>query len=382
MSLAGRQLSSRKVLSHGFGKVACVRQARPASHRLRSGTSYVARNCTDARLAQDNTSGTAPSQRHEREAILLQRYKAHNAAITATLVREDAGNTKEVVTASLDKSLALWRLQDASFPNATPTTSGVSEVVRLTPDVGPILSLVADSQALGDSHNQIFCGNLHKSIVAWEPPDTQLIPKVHLNSHTGWVRGLATSGRWLFSCSCNFLCQWDMARAVPRKVKEVKLFTGDIQGLCTGRNKVFACTSNGAIRAWNIGKKGELSEAGAREKAHKDRVTAILWHKNFLYSLSYDGCVKMWDATNLELVMEVRAAHEGQRIQCGAIGPDGFLYTGGDDKLVRRWKLGSLVPSEADALHCHNYNVRSLSAGRQDLLVSGDSSGEIAIWQV
>jgi len=50
------------------------------------------------------------------------------------------------------------------------------------------------------------------------------------------------------SCSCNFLCQWDMARAVPRKVNEVKLFTGDIQGLCTGRNKVFACTSKGAIR--------------------------------------------------------------------------------------------------------------------------------------
>ncbi len=50
------------------------------------------------------------------------------------------------------------------------------------------------------------------------------------------------------SCSCNFLCQWDMARAVPRKVNEVKLFTGDIQGLCTGRDKVFACTSKGAIR--------------------------------------------------------------------------------------------------------------------------------------
>ncbi len=50
------------------------------------------------------------------------------------------------------------------------------------------------------------------------------------------------------SCSCNFLCQWDMARAVPRKVNEVKLFTGDIQGLRTGRDKVFACTSKGAIR--------------------------------------------------------------------------------------------------------------------------------------
>lgn len=50
------------------------------------------------------------------------------------------------------------------------------------------------------------------------------------------------------SCSCNVLCQWDMARAVPRKVREVKLFTGDIQSLCTSRNMVFACTSNGAIR--------------------------------------------------------------------------------------------------------------------------------------
>lgn len=86
-------------------------------------------------------------------------------------------------------------------------------------------------------------------------------------------------------------------------------------------------------RSWNIGKKGELSEAGAREKAHKDRITTILWHKNFLYSLGYDGCIKMWDANKLELVMEVKKAHEGQRIQCAAVAPDGCLYTGGDDKV-------------------------------------------------
>ena len=41
----------------------------------------------------------------------------------------------------------------------------------------------------------------------------------------------------------------------------------------------------------------------------------------------------MWDDTKLELIMEVKNAHEGQRIQCGAVGPDGFLYTGGDDKV-------------------------------------------------
>lgn len=89
-------------------------------------------------------------------------------------------------------------MQDEYLPDSVTSTSGLTETVRMTPDVGPVFSLVADSQALGDSHNQIFCGNLAKSIVAWEPPDDHLIPKVHLNSHTGWVRALATSRRWLF----------------------------------------------------------------------------------------------------------------------------------------------------------------------------------------
>ena len=87
------------------------------------------------------------------------------------------------------------------MPDSVTSTSGLTETVRMTPDVAPVFSLVADSQALGDSHNQIFCGNLAKSIVAWEPPDNHLIPKVHLNSHTGWVRALATSRRWLFRYS-------------------------------------------------------------------------------------------------------------------------------------------------------------------------------------
>ena len=86
-------------------------------------------------------------------------------------------------------------------------------------------------------------------------------------------------------------------------------------------------------RAWDIGKKGELTETVAREKAHKDRVTAVLWKKGFLYSVSYDGYIKMWDATTMELVQEVKNAHNGQRVQCTTVGPDNFLYTGGDDKV-------------------------------------------------
>lgn len=106
-------------------------------------------------------------------------------------------------------------------------------------------------------------------------------------------------------------------------------------------------------RSWDISKKGELTEAAVREKAHKDRVTAILWKKGFLYSVSYDGFVKMWDASSLELVQEVKKAHDGQRVQCAAAGPDNFLYTGGDDKVGQQSLVcGVLFPAAVRPTGC------------------------------
>ena len=84
-----------------------------------------------------------------------------------------------------------------------------------------------------------------------------------------------------------------------------------------------------------MGKKGEMEAAGARDKAHRDRVTGLVHAGGFLYSVSHDGTLKMWDAASLELVMEERAAHDGGRLHCAAAAPDGHLYTGGDDKVRR-----------------------------------------------
>ena len=90
-----------------------------------------------------------------------------------------------------------------------------------------------------------------------------------------------------------------------------------------------------ACRSWKIGKKGELEPGRAREKAPKDRVTALLARAGFLSSASYDGSVKMWDADTMELVQAIPRAHEGGRVNCATIGADGNLYTGGDDKVCR-----------------------------------------------
>lgn len=48
-----------------------------------------------------------------------------------------------------------------------------------------------------------------------------------LGGHTGWVRAVATYDKYLFSCGCNYLRQWDCTFATPKELNSVKLFTGE-----------------------------------------------------------------------------------------------------------------------------------------------------------
>lgn len=56
--------------------------------------------------------------------------------------------------------------------------------------------------------------------------------------------------------------------------------------------------------AWSIGKKGELAEVACRKRAHGERVAAIALRGALLYSVSYDGALKAWDADNLDIVVD------------------------------------------------------------------------------
>ena len=119
----------------------------------------------------------------------------------------------------------------------------------------------------------------------------------------------------------------------------------------------------------------------ARKKAHAERVTALALRRGLLYSVSYDGALKAWDAQTLDIVVDRSSAHGGERVHCLALGPDGLLYTGGSDKQVRRWDPQLMLPA-AQPLLCHNHSVRTLAAGGRELLVSGDKGGEVAVWRV
>lgn len=326
----------------------------------------------------------------QREAILCQRLSAHTAALTAILVLSDSDTCKQVITASLDKTVALWRLEECGcFLDKSISgneAGGVREAIRLQTPGAPIFSLALDPAGASSGRQQVFAGNRERTVMAWEPPKEALEETVSLNGHTGWVRALATCGQWLFSGSCSTMRQWDMSRAVPRHKSDVKLEKGDITTLTTGNNSVYACSADGSIQAWTVDKRtGALALSYSEPKAHSDRITASRWLGNYLYTVGYDGALKMWDH-QLQLVAAVKSAHDGARVHCLTIGADKHVYTGGDDKLIRRWRAGvsgaGLLAPAAEPLYCHHYAVRCLAAGDNGTLVSGDANGEIAVWSI
>jgi WD40 repeat protein len=286
----------------------------------------------------------------------------------------------------LDKTLIQTTIQGCDLDGTTRHTQ------RLEVPGAPVFSLTrAQPLATGGADSpkkqhpprpSVWAGLAAKDIVSWDPAAGALNSKVRMNGHTGWVRSLATSGKWLFSCGCNHLRQWDTTLAVPKEVHRETLATGDILRIATGGGRVFTAGADGSLRSWLLPKAGHMQPGISREKAHEgQRVTALAYHAGMVYTVSYDGMIKAWDAESLNLVMEVRAAHDGARIQCATIGSDGYLYTGGDDALVRRWDVVELSPA-SEPLHVHGSSVRVLAAGSKDCLLSGDASGEVAVWSL
>ncbi|KAI8477203.1 MAG: WD40-repeat-containing domain protein [Monoraphidium minutum] len=341
------------------------------------------------------THARARSRMHMRaaapqEPVLRAKLKAHSASLTAALVVIDEPGRKEIATASLDKTLATWQIQRSEVAGAP-----VFSLLAAAPPAGGASAAAAGAGA-------VWCGLATKEIASWTPGSPALSELVRVNGHTGWVRALAASGRYLFSCGCNHLRQWDTTYTVPKEVSDHSLFTGDILALAATRNRVFTAGADGSVRAWALGgacggaggsggggghggcKDGELKELASREKAHDGRVTALAVAGNLVFSVSYDGRIKGWDTESLHLVVKRSAAHGGARIQCAAVGGDGLLYTGGDDGLVRRWDPVELEPVGPPLDGHGGASVRVLAAGRPggDCLVSGDASGEVAVWAV
>lgn len=91
------------------------------------------------------------------------------------------------------------QLPDSSVDDgAQICLGGLEGGLRLGVPGAPVFSLALDSEACGSGLRQVFLGTAAKEILAWEPPQPELVANVQLGGHTGWVRALAQHGRWLF----------------------------------------------------------------------------------------------------------------------------------------------------------------------------------------
>ncbi|GFR47781.1 hypothetical protein Agub_g9550, partial [Astrephomene gubernaculifera] len=423
--------------------------------------------------------------------------KAHSSAATAALVVQDTLDEKLVATASLDKGMAIWRFYNPHKDSESPDESCDEsiEVTRLKVPGAPVFSLAKIPEVLPDGTivrkrrkpPGIYLGTAAKEVITWMLGSKDVTDKVVLGDHTGWVRSLALTGKWLFSCGCNELRLWDTTFRTPKEAQRaVRLFTGDILSLAATRGQVFAAGADGSLHAWTINDRPDRSSAGASsshshsshsnggggaggshgsssgshggngassagshgsssgngsgshashataghggsgggaangahgsssgsssssgnggggggggssssgsgggghllvegpcvERAHEGRVAACVAHGDRVFTVSYDGSIKAWQASTLTLLAEVRGAHRGEKVICAAVGANGVLFTGGDDKLIRAWDM-SLTPV-GPPLEGHAASVRVLATGRRGLLVSGDAEGDVCIWE-
>ncbi|PNH06572.1 hypothetical protein TSOC_007011, partial [Tetrabaena socialis] len=186
-------------------------------------------------------------------AVLQTRLsKAHTGALSAALVLQDKDDEKLIATTALDKGMAVWRFyqsEQAAEPCTEPHCDESIEVTRLRVPGAPVFSLAKIPDVLPDGTVQrrmptgrpsgIYLGTAAKEVTTYMLGTADVTSKVVLGDHSGWVRALAVTGKWLFSCGCNSLRLWDTTFRTPKECHSVRLFTGDILSIAAGRNRVF-----------------------------------------------------------------------------------------------------------------------------------------------
>ena len=223
----------------------------------------------------------------------------------------------------------------------------------------------------------------------------------------------------------NEVAIWDVSASPPRNLSYF-FHDGDIRCLIPSSNWLFSGVLNGTIRKWNIsdlekpefkwdstssfytyyGNSFDVSEDGryvfgvSRKKgkyiivedtlkqkshelrAHSDLVMGLAYSRKFrrLYSVSYDKCLVVWDARQLEELFRRKSIHK-DHIYCLVLSKkEKFLFTGSRDQTVKVFQAdtGCLLSS----LNFKN-QVFTLSLSFSDtfILFGGLNNAYFKIWK-
>jgi WD40 repeat protein len=165
--------------------------------------------------------------------------------------------------------------------------------------------------------------------------------------------------------------------------KELHKFEGNKAGIkALGISKdlqvIASGSMDGTLFVWSYQGKNKMHEL----KAHSDEITALAFHPtsetDLLATASNDRTVQLRKISTGELVHKLDAGCAPQAL---VFGPDGKLYSAGDDNLVRVWD--SAAGKLLDTLKGHTGTVVSLLWHPDSKsLVSGSLDQTIRVWDL
>ena len=131
----------------------------------------------------------------------------------------------------------------------------------------------------------------------------------------------------------------------------------------------------------DISKREPMSCFKVVEDAHNNWVTALALQDGIIYTGSWDGTIKAWDAETLEHCGTMEA-----HVKQGSIGriraltvTDKYLWSASDDETIKVWGLKNLCC--VATLTGHSGWVMCLVSNQDRLIASGSADETVQLWE-
>jgi WD40 repeat protein len=263
----------------------------------------------------------------------IQNILAHDATVTALAL---TGDGKTAYSASADRTIKSWNLEDGSRTNTLEGHDQEVTCVALSPNGKTLASGSADQSVrlwntlTGIQTRRIPAHSKAVRAVAWSP-DGQFLASTGADKLIQiWRADGAPAG--------TIVSQDDAVTSLVWTMDSASLLTGDLEG---------------NLKLWSA---RDLSVT-ARQRAHERAVTVVALNPNGsrIATAGADGRVKTWTFMGKGF-MEGKETPPGRSLNSLAWSPDSaFLISGGADRTVRIWNADDLT--EVRKINAHDAAV-------------------------
>ena len=288
-----------------------------------------------------------------------QSFRAHSARINAIALAPDAN---QALTASDDKTLALWDLTDGLCVHQyIGHLDGVNSV-----DISPDEQLAISGSSDG-------------SLAVWRLRSGECLAA--LTGHTSEVNSVSFSsdGRLALSTSNDHTIRvWSVGQRRCLRVLNGHTHYVRSAFFHPDQARVISASWDKTLRLWNLSTGECLSELSG----HSEVIDALAVSPDgrFAASGGMDHTLRIWDLNRGQAVRVIEGI--SRRIENIVYSPDGaFLFAGEDDGSIHVWQV--LDGREVMAVKGYSQPVTALEITRDGTrLVSGGSDRTLKVWKL